>query len=350
MSVFLEVNSPARTPGNLTARLDFCVTQLVNERVSYICPNYHILMPVRFQQHDFTFSYEFSYFSFAMAKPSLKTQWQSLYYPLDGLVWLLVLLMLLCTPLFLIMVSRGGGHQQYLSSSDGMGVSVVMQDMTGMLLGQNLPSRLPVTTSSRILVAAWLVFALILGLAYRGNLTASLTIPKFPPRIESLAQLVIGVDRVNIPPYGEQHRKFYSESDSPLFQALARVLEVGPSVHQGLTAANEKNEAQLGGRRFLSYQIVEGFTDVAGNTELYLGQETLFPGQAGWPIPHDAPFKHHLDRCIMASIEDRSAWHSRTSKAQEVFETNRRDQLANAREARKAAKSSLSIIAAFQCP
>ncbi|KAK4304827.1 hypothetical protein Pmani_023262 [Petrolisthes manimaculis] len=48
--------------------------------------------------------------------------------------------------------------------------------------------------------------------------------------------------------------------------------------------------------------------------------------------------------------QDRSAWHSRTSKAQEVFETNRRDQLANAREAHKAAKSSLSATAAFQCP
>ncbi|KAK3884237.1 hypothetical protein Pcinc_011513 [Petrolisthes cinctipes] len=214
-------------------------TKLVYDRVAYICPVYHILMPVRFEQHDFAFSYEFSYFSFAMAKPSLKPQWQSLYYPLDGLVWLLVLLMLLCTPLFLIMVSRGGGHQ-YLSSSDSMGLSVVMQDMTGMLLGQNLPSRLPVTTSSRVLVAAWLVFALILGSAYRGNLTASLTIPKFPPRIESLAHLVIGVDRVTIPPFGEQHRKFYSESDSPLFQALARLLQVGPSGHQGLTAANEK--------------------------------------------------------------------------------------------------------------
>ncbi|KAK3884234.1 hypothetical protein Pcinc_011510 [Petrolisthes cinctipes] len=258
-SVFLELNSPARIPANLTAnkRCWVCLTKkdrktrtpcincknpatkLVYDRVAYICPVYHILMPVRFEQHDFTFSYEFSYFSFAMAKPSLKPQWQSLYYPLDGLVWLLVLLMLLCTPLFLIMVIRGREHQ-YLSSSDGMGVSVVMQDMTGMLLGQNLPSRLPVTTSSRVLVAAWLVFVFIIGSAYRGNLTASLTVPKFPPRIESLEQLVIGVDRVTIPSFGEIHRKFYSESDSPLFQGLARLLQVGPSFHEGLTAANEK--------------------------------------------------------------------------------------------------------------
>ncbi|KAK4314256.1 hypothetical protein Pmani_014410 [Petrolisthes manimaculis] len=36
--------------------------------------------------------------------------------------------------------------------------------MTEMLLGQNLPSRLHIT-SSRVQVASWLVFALILGLA-----------------------------------------------------------------------------------------------------------------------------------------------------------------------------------------
>lgn len=69
-------------------------------------------------------------------------------------------------------------------------VGVSYYDMTGMLLGQNLPRRLPTTASSRILVAIWLVFALILGSAYRGNLTASLTIPKFPPRAETVQELV----------------------------------------------------------------------------------------------------------------------------------------------------------------
>lgn len=77
---------------------------MVNERVAYICPVYHILMPVRLEKHDFTYTYEFSYFSFAMAKPSLKPQWQSLYYPLADFVWFLVLVTLLCVLLFLILV------------------------------------------------------------------------------------------------------------------------------------------------------------------------------------------------------------------------------------------------------
>ncbi|KAK3881916.1 hypothetical protein Pcinc_009180 [Petrolisthes cinctipes] len=57
-----------------------------------------------------------------------------------------------------------------------------------------------------------------------------------------------------------------------------------------------------------------------------------------------------LEEITKAAGPDRSAWHSRTRQAQEVFETNRRDHLANTREARKASTSSLSTTAAFQCP
>ncbi|KAK4324878.1 hypothetical protein Pmani_004528 [Petrolisthes manimaculis] len=215
------------------------VTQRVQERVAFMCPIYHILMSVRQEQYDFTFTYEYAYFSFSMARPGIGARWKSLYYPFSGQVWIMVLVLVLVSPFPLYLVQLGGGHQ-YLSSSDGMGVSVVMQDMTGMLLGQNLPSRLPVTTSSRILVAAWLVFALILGLAYRGNLTASLTIPKFPPRPETLEQLVDAVDRITIGGYGEEFRRFYSQSDSEVLKKLANLMDVGPSIMQGLTEATER--------------------------------------------------------------------------------------------------------------
>lgn len=71
----------------------------------------------------------------------------------------------------------------------------VFQDMTGMLLGQNLPRRLPTTSSTRVLVTAWLLFAFIIGAAYRGNLTASLTLPIYPARPETLKELVDAADR-----------------------------------------------------------------------------------------------------------------------------------------------------------
>lgn len=75
------------------------------------------------------------------------------------------------------------------------GIGSVFQDMTGILLGQNLPHQLPNSSASRVLIAAWLAFALIFGTAYRGNLTAYLTLPKYPSRPETLPQLVEVVKR-----------------------------------------------------------------------------------------------------------------------------------------------------------
>ncbi|MPC71215.1 hypothetical protein E2C01_065487 [Portunus trituberculatus] len=126
-----------------------------------------------------------------------------------------------------------GGHPN-------MGVGTVFQDMVGMLLGQNLPRRLSYTTSSRVLVAAWLVFALILGMAYRGNLTASLTLPKYPPRPETLKEIVDNVEMVTMPSYGKHFRKFYSDSESPLFQILGSLINPGPSLMEGLKMAMVK--------------------------------------------------------------------------------------------------------------
>ncbi|XP_050713412.1 uncharacterized protein LOC126996696 [Eriocheir sinensis] len=165
--------------------------QKVEERASFICPVYHIVMSVRVKRHDFTFTHEFSYLSFAMAKPSQKPQWQGLYYPLAEQVWLAVLAALILVPL----VYKAVTYIQLKQREYRTSVAAVFQNMTGMLLGQNLPRRLPSTSSSRVLLAAWLVFALILGVAYRGNLTASLTLPKYPSRTETIPQLVEAVER-----------------------------------------------------------------------------------------------------------------------------------------------------------
>ncbi|XP_045111733.1 uncharacterized protein LOC123504892 [Portunus trituberculatus] len=190
------------------------VTQRVEERVSFIAAVYYIMMTVRAERYDFTHAYEFSYFSFAMAKPSQEPQWQSLYYPLAYQV-------------------------NYIErkACGGLIIVAVIQDMSGMFLAQSLPHRLPRTFSSRVLVGTWLLFSLILGLSYRCNLTASLTIPKYPPRPETIPQLVETVDRVTILPYGESHVRYYKNSKSPLFNALADLMDVGPKVQEGLQGA-----------------------------------------------------------------------------------------------------------------
>lgn len=74
---------------------------------------------------------------------------------------------------------------------DGDGDGWVVVGVVGTMLAQNLPKGMMTGgLSVRVLAAFWLVFAFIVGVAYRGNLTASLTAPIYPTRIESLSQLV----------------------------------------------------------------------------------------------------------------------------------------------------------------
>ncbi|XP_050713411.1 ionotropic receptor 21a-like [Eriocheir sinensis] len=175
--------------------------------------------------------------------------------------------------------------------------------MTGMLLGQNLPRRLPSTSSSRLLVAIWLVFGIIFASAYRGNLTAALTLPTYPPRPETLPQLVESVKMITMQSYGKEFKEFFSKSDSPLFQKLATLITIVPTLMGGQQQAIENKQAHLDNRRYQSHNIAKRFTRADGRELLYIGRESIMPGQSAWPLPHDAPYTAVIDRHLMAVVE-----------------------------------------------
>ncbi|XP_071527024.1 ionotropic receptor 93a-like [Panulirus ornatus] len=276
------------------------VAQRVEEKVSFMATVFHNVLPERLDRYDFSFIYEYGSLDFSMALPGVRPQWQSLYYPLSELVWATILLVLLLTPLFLLLVIRVRERRE---GSSRIGAGAVVQDMTGMLLGQSLPPRLPTTSSSRLLVAAWLVFAFIIGTVYRGNLTAHLTLPKYPPRPETLQELVATADRITMPPYGAEFKTFFSKSDSEVFQNLASLMHIVESVDVGQQQAVDRNQGHLDTRRYQELLIAERFTRADGSTMLYVGRESILPGQSAWPLPHDAPYKSVVDRCIMAVCE-----------------------------------------------
>ncbi|XP_071527361.1 ionotropic receptor 93a-like isoform X2 [Panulirus ornatus] len=272
----------------------------VVERESFMAPVYHTVLPQRLERFDMTYTYEYSFLAFGMKKPGLKPRWQSLYYPLANQVWAAVLALLLVTPIIVLMVIRLGERRDAGSRT---GAGDVVQHMTGMLVGQNLPRRLPTTSSSRLLVGAWLVFAFIIGTVYRGNLTAHLTLPKYPPRPETVEELVEVVDRVTRPPYGAAYKDFFLGSENEVFQKLGELLFIGPKVLEGLQQALKHNQAVIEGRRYLEQIIAENFSQPDGSTELYVGRQHILPGLAAWPIPHDSPYRPQIDLSIMAVIE-----------------------------------------------
>ncbi|XP_069190872.1 uncharacterized protein [Procambarus clarkii] len=376
------------------------VTGLVMERISFMATVYHVVLPQRRLLYDFTYTYEHILTDFAMAKPSLISNWQSLYSCLADKVWASILAALLVVPPFMVMGSSASAQYPYYSQDvlviwsdtlskatpidyhqletslrvadlkfdqvrstiqsylnilnaaetdpdeidqtleeiyqyedetqdklnvlsnivnqhksnvtwpevdDGHGKGISMGDAVevtvGALLGQSSGKRLPGSSSSRVLLVTWLLFAFVVGTVYRGTLTAALTLPKYPPRIETLQQLVGVVHKVTMPPYGEEFLQFFKQSDSIVFQTLSRLMELVPSAEYGLRQAVEKRQAHMDGRRYLQQMLADHFMSVDGSTKLYIGRQSVLPGLGAWPIPHDAPYKPQLDTIMMSVVE-----------------------------------------------
>ncbi|KAG7163523.1 Ionotropic receptor 21a-like 3 [Homarus americanus] len=230
------------------------VTGLVEQRLSFMAAVHHTVLLARMERFDYAWVHLQGRADFSMADPGLKPQWQSLYYPLLAVVWAAIVLTMLLAPLALLLIirvseSRMGGEE--------ISALVVALDLGGILLGQSLPQRLCKTNPSRVMVAAWLVFAFIIGTAYRGNLTAFLMLPELAPRPETIEELVAAVDR----------------------------------------------QAHVDNRRYQQLLIAKYFIRADGTHKLYIGRDGLFPTQSAFPIPHDAPYKPAIDRCLMAVKE-----------------------------------------------
>ncbi|XP_071526970.1 LOW QUALITY PROTEIN: ionotropic receptor 21a-like [Panulirus ornatus] len=163
----------------------------VMQRESFMIPIYYVIFPERLKRYEVTYIYEFTQATFSMAKPSLKPRWQSLYYPLTNQVWIDVLVVLLIMPVIFYMITIMGKETD---AGGRLSVGSVVLEVTGILVGQNLQLRLPNVSSTRLLLTVWLLFSFIIGTAYRSNLIAALTLPKYPPRPETVRQMVDVVD------------------------------------------------------------------------------------------------------------------------------------------------------------
>ena len=73
-------------------------------------------------------------------------------------------------------------------------VDLAYMEILGTFIGENVTKSLPKSDSGRTLIVGWLIFAFIIGTGYSGNLKANLTLPKYPPRIETVDELVESVD------------------------------------------------------------------------------------------------------------------------------------------------------------
>ncbi|XP_042878446.1 ionotropic receptor 21a-like [Penaeus japonicus] len=268
----------------------------LEEGVSSILTMAYSIIPERLERHDFTRAVGIYRTTFAMANPKPQPSWYSLFYPLSREVWLSILAALAITSLVLRLLTYFGGDQ-YPSGS-----YYVTQEIYKILLGQDLVQHFSKTTASRLLFAGWLVFSLIIGVAYKSNLTTCLTLPEEPPRIETIQQLVGGVERILMPSYGKDWVNFYRNSDSKIYRTLGEKIHIGSGMEEELSRLKH-NQAVIGTHLYLDYVIAKNFTDVAGRRKFYIGKSYLLTSYSAWPISYDTPYKQQLDKYLLALIE-----------------------------------------------
>nr|XP_027212998.1 uncharacterized protein LOC113806086 [Penaeus vannamei] len=183
------------------------------DRTSFMAANGYVVLPSRLQQYGFTREYGMTSQTFVMATPSLAPRWDNLLFPLSWEVWVAVIaaLVVLAGVLKMVCVCKymsmsvlsvaSDAPSKPLSQLGHIGratypdLSQSVLEVYKILLGQDFSQWRARTTASRLVVATWLVVALVVGVAYRGNLTASLTSPMYPPRPETAAEMVRVVER-----------------------------------------------------------------------------------------------------------------------------------------------------------
>ncbi|KAK3893434.1 hypothetical protein Pcinc_002757 [Petrolisthes cinctipes] len=276
----------------------------VEARQSLFAPVIHFMLPHRTQRYSFTTTYEHgNSLAFAMAKPSLRPGWESLYYPLTDQVWGAILAVLIIVPVLFYLVGRG-----VTATSDDLPNSNILDSvmaLVGSFLGQTVSRKCCESNATKVMVGTWLTFALIVSTAYKSNLIASLALSKYPSRPESLDQLVQTVHRITMQPFGADYLDFLRKSESESFRAWAKLMTtgIGVGVVEGLNQADISRQAHIDERRYLEQNIAEHFTQVDGSSRLYVGRTSLLPGLVAWPVPHDAPYKPVIDAVFFAVQE-----------------------------------------------
>ncbi|XP_066980161.1 ionotropic receptor 93a-like [Macrobrachium rosenbergii] len=292
------------------------------------------MLPAFLEAADFTEFIQEATFTFAMAKPTLKPQWQGLYYPLTHAVWACVLLFMVTMPFFMIVASvwvcSSIRHAKHLTNKLKLKLSnlklppsqLAENDYSdksrgkywedrksslafsafGMFFSQSLCD-LPTTLSSRVLVLSWLIFAFIIGTAYRGNLTAFLTIPKYPPRIDTLEQLADSTARAKFRPNSSSFYQYFQESELSAYRRVYQRADLISTVTVGLREVMNNNAAYFQERMNMDLEIARHYPSWKERSKLYIAKENVMPGFAAWMVPKDGPYIENLNKVIRAARE-----------------------------------------------
>ncbi|XP_042868827.1 uncharacterized protein LOC122251183 [Penaeus japonicus] len=164
----------------------------------HIVINYFLVNHERWRDFDATYPYHAEGFGFLVRKPQPLPKWRSLTYPFAQTTWGAILGVTLVVAAILAAVLPAldvGGE----AARDRVKYSVLV--CAGMM--RQSVSLVPTRAWERLGLAWWWLGCIIISTAFTGNLIAFLSVPVYPVRVETVAQLASSDLRVAMQDYGE---------------------------------------------------------------------------------------------------------------------------------------------------
>ncbi|XP_042879245.1 ionotropic receptor 21a-like [Penaeus japonicus] len=247
---------------------------------------------------DFTQPYDADKSCFMARSAPPLPRWQSLALPFTFEVWIAVLLGVLFISPVLYLLAKGSE----VSGEEMAGLQTLSSSglyYWGILLRIS-QARVPVRSSTQILVAFLWICSVILTVGYSSNLTAFLTVSRTPSGIETFSQLY--ASRQGVIGMGNFFKISMVSSRNTYLNGLADRYAPYSDFGQALVPVKEGKGVFIESRKYLEYLINTQFTK-RGSSSMRVMKECFAPYSVAVALQLHSPLKERLNLVLSRLVE-----------------------------------------------
>ncbi|XP_063588933.1 glutamate receptor ionotropic, kainate glr-3-like [Penaeus indicus] len=258
----------------------------------HIVINYFLVNYERWRDFDATDPYHAEGFGFLVRKPPPLPKWRSLTYPFAPTTWgailgaTLVVALILAAILPGLDVGAAGGPDR---------VKYAVLVCAGMT--RQSVSLVPTRAWERLGLGWWWLGCIIISTAFTGNLIAFLSVPVYPVRVETVAQLAISDLRVTMQDYGEFVPEELKRSSDESLYTIGHKLDLFPydqDYDPGIEGVMRRTHVLIESYSYLmNVQIRFNVTK-----DTYLMKEQVYPGHLSWFLPKNTAYTTKISRLL----------------------------------------------------
>lgn len=269
---------------------DVCAHEIANE-FDDMAMNIRFLSPETFGKRvESTISHKRDDLCVIVPKAESETVFWNLFRSFGQWVWFLILLSFLLTNFFSQLLVHGRR-------------SGLMLNLIGSSLSQPL-WHVPQRSSFRMFLVFWLYFGMLIGSAFKCNLTSMLVYRKSLPDINSLRELANSPYKILIRPHHIRYiQHFLSNGHEQEARIRQLMLQVPESELDKHFERNDRSFSYLEKYHIASFQVNARQHMYQGRPMFHLMDSCLVPFHAVYTVPYGSPYLGFLNRLIRDAYE-----------------------------------------------